>query len=180
MRESKRTEILDAAARVVQRVGVSSVTFDSVAEESGLTKGGLMYHFPTRESLIAAIHQHLAGQWEAEMIAVAGKSASEATEAERLRAYVRLGTHSAQRAELLFMLEGATDENLMALWNGVYRRWTPPVPSVSSTDREVAEFVARLASDGLWMYESLTAETLDPALRLRVTKYIENSVLPEA
>ncbi|SCE54411.1 helix-turn-helix domain-containing protein, partial [Streptomyces sp. OspMP-M43] len=55
MRTSKRTQILEAATRVVQREGVKSVTFDSVAAEAGLTKGGLLYHFASRDDLVRAI-----------------------------------------------------------------------------------------------------------------------------
>ncbi|MEU0067864.1 helix-turn-helix domain-containing protein, partial [Streptomyces albidoflavus] len=89
MRTSKRTQILDAAARLVQREGVKSVTFDAVAAEAGLTKGGLLYHFASREELVRAIHQHLADRWEADLVAAAGKPAAEASPAERLAAYAR-------------------------------------------------------------------------------------------
>ena len=41
MRTSNRSKILEAAARVVQREGIRSFTYDAVAEEAGLTKGGL-------------------------------------------------------------------------------------------------------------------------------------------
>ncbi|MGW9365476.1 TetR/AcrR family transcriptional regulator, partial [Streptomyces albidoflavus] len=108
MRTSKRTQILDAAARLVQREGVKSVTFDAVAAEAGLTKGGLLYHFASREELVRAIHQHLADRWEADLVAAAGKPAAEASPAERLAAYARVTAQSATRAELLFMVEGST------------------------------------------------------------------------
>ncbi|MFD8943837.1 TetR/AcrR family transcriptional regulator, partial [Streptomyces californicus] len=79
MRTSKRTQILDAATRVVQREGVKSVTFDSVAAEAGVTKGGLLYHFASREDLVQAIHQHLADRWEADLVAAAGQNDAQGT-----------------------------------------------------------------------------------------------------
>ncbi|MFJ7996796.1 TetR/AcrR family transcriptional regulator [Streptomyces sp. NPDC096310] len=167
MRTSKRTQILEAATRVVEREGVKSVTFDSVAAEAGLTKGGLLYHFASREDLVQAIHQYLADQWEAGMTAAAGKPAADATPAERLTAYIRVTTQSATRAELLFMLEGATTAEHAAPWNAVIERWAPPPPPALPTDDPATldQFIARLAADGLWLYESLTAERLDPELR---------------
>ncbi|MFD4986781.1 TetR/AcrR family transcriptional regulator [Streptomyces sp. NPDC058374] len=171
MRTSKRTQILDAAARLVQREGVKSVTFESVAAESGLTKGGLLYHFATREELVRAIHQHLADRWEADMAAAAGKPAAEATAAERLAAYARVTTQSATRAELLFMLEGSTTPEHAASWDAVLERWAPPAAG-SADPVALDRFVARLAADGLWLYESLTGERLDPGLRRAVAERI--------
>ena len=97
MRESNRTQILDAAARVVQREGIASVTYETVAAEAGLTKGGLVYHFPSRESLILAAHQRLAEEWEASMAAAITTNVDQATENEKLRGYARAATQSATR-----------------------------------------------------------------------------------
>ncbi|MFI8947352.1 TetR/AcrR family transcriptional regulator [Streptomyces sp. NPDC053750] len=170
MRTSKRTQILEAAARVVEREGVKSVTFDSVAAEAGLTKGGLLYHFASREDLVLAIHQHLADRWEAGMAAAAGKPAADATTTERLTAYTRVATQSATRAELLFMLEGATTDEHAAPWNAVIERWAPPPASATDDPATLDRFIARLAADGLWLYESLTAERLDPDLRQTIAE----------
>ena len=84
MRPSNKTGILDAAVRVVEAAGVTAVTLESVAAEAGLTKGGLMYHFTTREALLAGIHSHLAAQWEAQLEAELGGPASGATPDQRL------------------------------------------------------------------------------------------------
>jgi AcrR family transcriptional regulator len=172
MRTSKRTQILQAASRVVEREGVKSVTFDSVAAEAGLTKGGLLYHFASREDLVQAIHQHLADQWEADMIAMAGKPASEATPNERLAAYTRVATQSATRAELLFMLEGSTTAEHAAPWDAVQERWAPAPATDADDPAALDRFIARLAADGLWLYESLTAERLAPQLRRALAERI--------
>jgi AcrR family transcriptional regulator len=177
MRESNRSKILDAAARVVQREGVRSVTYESVAAEAGLTKGGLIYHFASRDELLLAIHQHLAAQWEAGMVAVAGKTAGEATPEERLAAYASNSTQSSSRAELLFLLEGSTNPEYAAPWNDVTDRWTPPVSALTTDPAALTRFIARLAADGLWLYDSLTDEPLDPELRRLVAERIATALL---
>ncbi|GAA2429457.1 TetR/AcrR family transcriptional regulator [Streptomyces sp. NPDC059118] len=176
MRTSKRTQILEAAARVVEREGIKSVTFDSVAAEAGLTKGGLLYHFASREDLVRAIHQHLADRWESSLAAAAGKPASEATAAERLTAYTRVATQSATRAELLLMLEGATTVEHAAPWNAVTERWAPPPAAPTDDPVTLDRFIVRLAADGLWLYESLTAERLDPDLRQAIAERIAGTL----
>ena len=54
MRTSKRDSILQAALHVVETDGVTAVTYESVAAASGLTKGGLLYHFPSKDALVLA------------------------------------------------------------------------------------------------------------------------------
>ena len=43
MRTSNRRKILDAIIAIVERDGITAVTFDAVAAETGLTRGGLLY-----------------------------------------------------------------------------------------------------------------------------------------
>lgn len=177
MRTSKRTQILEAAARVVEREGVKSVTFDSVAAEAGLTKGGLLYHFASRDDLVQAIHQHLADQWEAQIAAAAGKPAHEATPTERLAAYTRVSIQSATRAELLFMLEGSTTPDHAAPWDAVMERWAPSLTATNAHDPEALDqFIARLAADGLWLYGSLTTGRLTPRLRRALAERIATAL----
>ncbi|MFD6800799.1 TetR/AcrR family transcriptional regulator [Streptomyces cyaneofuscatus] len=177
MRTSKRTQILEAAARVVEREGVKSVTFDSVAAEAGLTKGGLLYHFASRDDLVQAIHQHLADQWEEQITAAAGKPAHEATRTERLAAYTRVSIQSATRAELLFMLEGSTTPDHAAPWDAVMERWAPSLTAANAHDPAALDrFIARLAADGLWLYESLTTGRLTPRLRLALAERIATAL----
>lgn len=180
MRQSKRTLILEAGSRLVQRDGVTALTYESVAQEAGVTKGGLLYHFPSREALLLALHEYVAGQWEAAMEADAGGTAAEVDADARFLAYARLHETPA-RAELLLMLEASEDEAASAIWNAVHDRWAPPVPqtgvagSAAGCDagddydaEAVRAFLARLAADGLWLYEALDHEGLDPALHDRL------------
>ena len=59
MRTSKRDSILQAALHVVETDGVTAVTYESVAAASGLTKGGLLYHFPSKDHLAGAVCERL-------------------------------------------------------------------------------------------------------------------------
>lgn len=43
---------LDAAERVAEKLGPGKVSLDSVAKEAGLTKGGVLYNFPSKVALI--------------------------------------------------------------------------------------------------------------------------------
>ena len=41
--------ILDAANRIVIGQGVERLTLEQVAAEAGMSKGGLLYHFPRKK-----------------------------------------------------------------------------------------------------------------------------------
>lgn len=167
MRPSNRNKILEAAIRVVHRDGVTGITYESVAAEAGLTRGGMLYHFRSREALLLGIHEHLAGQWEALLIKAAGKPAQEASPEERFAAYVKACTlGKSSRVELQLMLEGATNPALAAPWEAVIARWLPDISATGEAG--AALWVVRLAADGLWAHESLASRPLDPALRARI------------
>jgi AcrR family transcriptional regulator len=47
-----RQAILDAADQIVHTQGVTHLTLEAVAKAAGVSKGGLLYHFPGKEALI--------------------------------------------------------------------------------------------------------------------------------
>ena len=50
-----RNKVLDAAELVVERQGIANLTLDAVASEAGLSKGGLLHHFPSKDLLVEAL-----------------------------------------------------------------------------------------------------------------------------
>ena len=54
-RASSRETILDAAEAVVLADGAAHLTLDAVAERAKVSKGGLLYNFPNKEALLAAM-----------------------------------------------------------------------------------------------------------------------------
>ncbi len=58
--ESAREPILEAAIRVASRDGLLSMTLDNVAREAGVSKGGLIYHFASKDELVRSLIAHFA------------------------------------------------------------------------------------------------------------------------
>lgn len=50
MRTSKKGHLLLTAIGIVDKHGLEALTYESLAEASGLSKSGLIYHFPSRRS----------------------------------------------------------------------------------------------------------------------------------
>ena len=55
-----RTRILDAAEAIVQVRGVAGLTLEAAARDAGVSKGGLLYHFASKEALLSAMLSRLA------------------------------------------------------------------------------------------------------------------------
>lgn len=47
-----RERLLDAAAAIVAQSGAANLTIDAVAANAGLSKGGVLYHFPSKKALL--------------------------------------------------------------------------------------------------------------------------------
>ncbi len=176
-RPSNRVAVLEAAIRVAEEQGLAAVTIDSVAAAAGMTKGGLLYHFPNRQALLLAVYTHLAQAWEAEMRAALGAvPPEEASAQEKLRAYVRVATRSMTRAELLLLADAGSNTELLEPWAHVAAQWAPTLPTPDADgeypERLVHELVARMAADGLWSYETLTGIEVPAALRARIAEHI--------
>lgn len=63
-RRSSRDKLLDAAADLVTREGVQNLTIEAVAAAADVTKGGLIYHFKTRDDLLAALIERMVQEWD--------------------------------------------------------------------------------------------------------------------
>lgn len=55
----KRQLILNAAIQIILNNDFNALTLDAVAKQAGISKGGLLYHFPNKESLIKGLAQHV-------------------------------------------------------------------------------------------------------------------------
>ena len=54
------TRILDAAEAIVRRAGVTALTLEAAAREAGVSKGGLLYHFASKEALLTGLLNRMA------------------------------------------------------------------------------------------------------------------------
>ncbi|KGI66409.1 TetR/AcrR family transcriptional regulator [Mycolicibacterium rufum] len=57
---SSRDRILDAYADLLAEEGERFATVDAVAARAGVSKGGVLYHFPSKDQLAAAVCDRLA------------------------------------------------------------------------------------------------------------------------
>lgn len=63
-RTNTRERLLDAAAQIVARQGAANLTIDAVAAQAGLSKGGVLYHFPSKRDLLTGMLNRLLTEFQ--------------------------------------------------------------------------------------------------------------------
>ncbi len=166
-RESKRHKILEAAALIVNNQGSDSLTLDAVAKQANVSKGGLLYHFSSKEALIKGLVQHMDSIYR-ENVEVSTHSDVEET-GRWTRALIRtMYKQSHENKEISAGMLAAQGINpaLLKPLQETYSNWQSQIQE-DGLD-EVQATILRLAVDGLWLSEIFGLGTLDKDLRKRV------------
>lgn len=136
IRDAPRTRrlILDAAAKCLADQG-TGCSLAAVAQVAGVSKSGLLHHYPARDDLMRAVMQDSVDRFRAEILRFV--DLSENYPGKVLRAYVRA-------------LCGGSDEAMLdfahtSVWNQLSH-----VPGVEEMQqRDLEEWDAAFAQDGL-------------------------------
>ena len=95
-RSNSREKILAAAADVARETGPGSLSLDAVASRAGVSKGGLLYNFPTKAKLMQALVEDYLGEFEQRMAAAA---ATPEGGANLLSTYIRLSVSDSRETQ---------------------------------------------------------------------------------
>jgi AcrR family transcriptional regulator len=148
-------KILRATSEIVSHDGIRSLTLDAAARRAGVSKGGLLYHFPTKHALLRALVLHDLNEYEAEIEKRA--ACLEAGSGRRLRASVEVAFDPSQACgpEFLGALIGvfAEDPSLLGALAARYGRWQKVIEE-EADDRAMAALVS-LALDGLFLADTM-------------------------
>ncbi|MGC3022066.1 MULTISPECIES: TetR/AcrR family transcriptional regulator [unclassified Brevibacterium] len=151
-----RTRILEAAKALAEShdsVQGVTISLESVAHQAGLTKPGLMYHFPSKQALMVGVVDHAAEHWAHMLAGQAGKPVGELSSFERHRAYVAVATTAeVSRADYWIFSDALYHPTLAEAWSGHLGPWFDTV----GLDAQAVSLLtaARFCADGAWMSEA--------------------------
>lgn len=178
-RSGTRARILTAAENVVLRDGVARLTLESAATEAGLSKGGVLYHFPTRDSLVTGMLERLIEGFNVDLWqgAEPGDAAGRRTRAY-LRATFQPGpdeqVERQNRLGAALIAAVASEPGLLEPLRRDFAHWQDQIAD-DGIDAARAT-VVRLAADGLWLTELFGLAPLPPDLRRRVEAELESLI----
>lgn len=157
-----KNALLDAAEAVLSEHGTQALTLTAVADRAGVSKGGLLYHFPSKEALVKAMVARVIEEFDDLIAAYQGEN--DGTPGAYSRAYVEAtfeiltGEARAYR-RWSAITAAATDPEQAEPLNEAMRRWHGRA-SGEDADPVVAA-VVRLAAEGLWEVVSHAPELYD-------------------
>jgi AcrR family transcriptional regulator len=160
-RPSKKQQLFEVAARLVANGGYAALTIDALAQAVGVTKGGVQYHFASKDQLITELLSFLLGTLDAELEGLEGKA--------WLEAYVSLTLGEPSEGD------GAVAAIISALPPGDPRcapfdhyakKWREKAAG-SGLDPTLAQII-RLAADGQWLERSFAGATEEDTAAIRI------------
>ncbi len=168
----KRRLILDTAKQITLSDGFNSLTLDAVAKKAEISKGGLLYHFPSKESLIKGLAQFIfdefatnfyryaesdpkkTGKWSRALIA--------ATKADiKNNAELNVGIIAAS------FLDPEVSTNISNDYNSILKKLEDDGINIVTTT------IIRLALDGLYYSQTFDVASLEEA---RINKVINRLI----
>ena len=175
-RPSLRPRLLEVAAERVVAGGLDQLTLEEVAADAGVSKGGLLYHFPTKAALIEALVTDVLDRFEQTVERASGPDASPGA---WTRAYVD-ATFDAEvsRPALATALLAAPDvgADLVAACAARFADWQQRLEQDGLEAGTAATI--RFACDGWWTLTTLTGDGGRDArlLRDRLHELIDQEV----
>jgi AcrR family transcriptional regulator len=162
-----RERILRALRDILARTGNASVTLEAVAAEAGVSKGGLLYHFPSKSALYLGLLSSVRDTVTAEMGAATARSGaargfleySEPTEDDEAGFFTSLiaAVRTGQNAD-----SDEKDAAAAGLLVDIFRAWEEPMRAAVD-DPVLAENI-RLVGFGLYFSALTGLPPVDPAV----------------
>ncbi|HEY1101128.1 MAG TPA: TetR/AcrR family transcriptional regulator [Myxococcota bacterium] len=188
--EVLRQTLLDVAAAVAVRIGPGRITLDLVASEAGVSKGGLLHHFPSKQALLTALFEasivsidaRIDAALAADDLVTAAAVDAVAKDAARvgrftrayLRAVVDAGAMDKTWDTLAALL--TSEPTLSPLW----AQWLDKrLIAHADTDCSTTLTVVRLAVDGLWLAATVPG-LLDDRARAAAVAQLLKMATPSA
>jgi AcrR family transcriptional regulator len=167
-----RTQLMEAAAQIVTERGMDNLTLDLVAQRAGVSKGGLIHHFPTRQTLLEGLFQSLLAVFQKSIEDFI--SIDENTKGRFTRAYIKstvFTNDSEHKNKLLAAFSLATSKN--KILSTAWQIWQQKqIDKYNENACSVVGRIVRYAADGMWLEDCCGGESINPEERENVVEYL--------
>ena len=146
----KRQLILQATMDVINEQGIDNLTLDKVCDEADISKGGLLYHFPSKKDLIKNLNLYVLDIFK-ERIHVEEKKTDSYSES-----YLNAAIKSLESDEMqvfVALSSYQSKEELSSYWNTFYEE---AQERLEKECRPELVHIIQLVSDGLWFRDTFS------------------------
>ncbi|UOQ42898.1 TetR/AcrR family transcriptional regulator [Halobacillus salinarum] len=151
-RNSRKIDILTAASKIVSDRGIFNLTLEAVAEQAGISKGGLLYHYPSKEALVKGMVEHLASNYQEKI-----KNNAEQDPVEKgrwTRSFLDVTFNQSYENKDMnagLLAAKAVNSDLLEPIRQAYKNWQHEIENDGLDP--VKATIIRLAIDGIWLSE---------------------------
>ena len=164
-----RDRILDAAQRILVRDGGDRLTIASVAEEARVSKGGLFYHFASKQDLVEGLIERYTREFD-RLLEAADDSPGSAVEA-----YIQSASRSDGPA-IAMLAAVIVNSEALGLLRRRYDGWNERLHSDGIPPHVVS--TVRYAVDGLWLADTLQLAAPSRSSRTKTIELLTEMVRP--
>jgi len=166
-----REVVLDAARRIVRERGAGKLTFEELVQQSGVTRGGITYHFATKQALLRALVESDMEQWRE----IEDRHRPEAVDAHTADLIADIRGHTERNEDRRRFVAGmisalALDPSLL---DPVRSFVAEKMAGLEWDDVQLLRHLLRLSAEGLFWSEIFDYRKLDPDVRERLVSLME-------
>ncbi|GAB5405684.1 MAG: TetR/AcrR family transcriptional regulator [Aureliella sp.] len=158
-----RSRILDAVTDLIHSGGLAAVTLSAVCKRAGISKGGLVHHYPSKEAMVGAFLHRAGASYLEQVEAAMGNR--KAGSGRRAAAYIDLflGDPSSMgenaekdcSAVMVALVQGGGQSEMNAIYQRIQEMLCEDGLSLELADLVIASV------DGIWLQSMIgPAETL--------------------
>ena len=163
---NKKDQILEAALQVVEENGANHLTIDAVAAYANFSKGGVLYHFPSKKALLCGMLDYLIQANEERMNALGNTD-------NLLSAFLHKEnqmTAAERRATLALLAAAAEDPELLTPAKDYMERVIADISQGSQQPMEALTLL--LAREGIRFLDILEINPLSPKQTREVFEHL--------
>lgn len=173
-RPSSRESIIDAAEAVVVEAGAAHLTLDAVAAKAGISKGGLMYHFPSKDALLKAMVSRLMDRFEQIRQQTRDKLGSQPHALLQAHVMTASSNPKLSRVAAAILAAAVNEPKLLSPIREHYIQRFAQYAAEGLPFEKAA--LVTLATSGLWWFEQLQISPFDKKQRESIIKTLLNLI----
>ncbi len=171
-KELKRELILKSVSQIVHEEGVEKLTLEAVAKRAGISKGGLLYHFPNKDTLILGMIDQLSNHFVEEFNKRA--AADHHSKGKWTRSYLDTSLFGDSDMYDLYTAAHFTNPEMLQRLQDEYSEIQNKIENDELDP--VRSTIVRLAIDGLWFAEMCGLAPPKGELRQKVIEELKASI----
>ncbi len=163
-----RVQILQAASSLIVKEGIEHLTLDAIAAAAHVSKGGLLYHYPSKDALVMGMIDFYVQQFEEQFSTFLTEEPDNDTPEAWIRAYIRASLEPVPgEADVSagIMAAVAINPALLDPLRERYRKWQHQFDQASNP---ALALLVRLTLDGWWIANLLGLAPTSEADRVQL------------